>query len=1109
MLCFSPLGRAQTYRTWTQTAATKSSVGITTAGNWNPNGVPSALDNLVFSQSDTSSAKYILNNSVNLTNSFIFTNTDGYMIDVNNGTVSNKLYLPAAGIYQDASCTNLGVPSQKGSQGQNRVCLYIELTANSSILNDSTNETLYLRNSNNYTNTPAFTLGLDNRGFDLTVGGAGAIQFAGPATYTGGAIGGSGKLIKTGTGTVSLNATNTYTGTTLVRQGQLAIQTIHAGGGSFAVADNGGTSTTNASLSISLGASGQSLKISSLSLTNTTGVLNTNTLLIALSAMANVLPSVPVIYATNLTVVSNVYITITGSGYVPGIIPLIQYNNYIGGGTLITNSITSGVGAYLTNNTTAQQIQLVVQTVPSFLWAGKTNSTLAGQWDINGTSNWLNTANSPATPSFFQNGLSVQFNDTGLTNLVTLVTNVTPSVVLVTNNSLAYTFTNSGPVSTNGIVGSASLIKTGTGVLVLAMSNSFSGTTLVNGGILQAGAPNALSSSSHLTNSATLDLAGINQTVLSLNGTGVVTNSATTPVTLTILGVNNSSSGNINGPINENGSGSITLNKGLGMTTFSSGATGNYSGGTHVNAGNSNNRGIIIAGNNVLGTGPLYDEITGDTTLTADGSARTITNAIAMNYAFSFGSSGAGQLTLSGPVSLSGGGFTSFIINNDTNPVIFSGPITTPAGYFEYKTGPGTMTLKNSDFNQNTIPGVPADLPQIQRGGLVLDNSAVNFNGNNGNVTVDCQYGSSTASLMITNNASLTVANYLKLCNSGSPASSTNVVIVQNGTLNAGGIIMGSGSINSCQAVLKLLDGSILNVGKISNTTNGVVGTQIVLDGATINPIDNATSDFLSGMTNVMLNAGGVKLNGANTNTIHIAQNLNGSGGLRWSGTNGGDLTLDGVNTYTGDTVVQNGTLGGVGTLAGNLVLAKGTSLKIGEGADNQIGTFTVNGSATMTNNISCVLYLNTTNTPATNSYLVVTGSLAITNGNLVVNNNGPDLTVGAKFKLFSKAVAAGAFTNVALPAITDAGLAWQNNLAVDGSIQVISAVVSSPALGVSQSGSQLTFSWTGSFKLQSQTNTLSSGLGTNWLDYPGGSTSPVSVTINPANPAVFFRLSQ
>ena len=113
-------------------------------------------------------------------------------------------------------------------------------------------------------------------------------------------------------------------------------------------------------------------------------------------------------------------------------------------------------------------------------------------------------------------------------------------------------------------------------------------------------------------------------------------------------------------------------------------------------------------------------------------------------------------------------------------------------------------------------------------------------------------------------------------------------------------------------------------------------------------------------------------------------------------------------------------------------------------------------------------------------------------------------------FKLFSQA--AVGLTSVSLPAL-DAGLAWQNNLAVDGSIQVVVASVTPPPLEVSQAGYVLNFSWTNaSFHLQSQTNSLSVGLMTNsasWLDYPGGGTSPIGVTIDPVNPTVFFRLSQ
>ncbi len=85
----------------------------------------------------------------------------------------------------------------------------------------------------------------------------------------------------------------------------------------------------------------------------------------------------------------------------------------------------------------------------------------------------------------------------------------------------------------------------------------------------------------------------------------------------------------------------------------------------------------------------------------------------------------------------------------------------------------------------------------------------------------------------------------------------------------------------------------------------------------------------------------------------------------------------------------------------------------------------------------------------------------------------------------------------------------WQNDVATDGSVTVLTvSPITSPTLGVSQAGNTLTFSWTGPFKLQSQTNSLSVGLSNNWFTFPGGGTSPVNVTINPTNATVFFRLS-
>jgi hypothetical protein len=86
------------------------------------------------------------------------------------------------------------------------------------------------------------------------------------------------------------------------------------------------------------------------------------------------------------------------------------------------------------------------------------------------------------------------------------------------------------------------------------------------------------------------------------------------------------------------------------------------------------------------------------------------------------------------------------------------------------------------------------------------------------------------------------------------------------------------------------------------------------------------------------------------------------------------------------------------------------------------------------------------------------------------------------------------------MPCIAGAG--WVNNLAVDSSISVIGT----PTLNFTQAGNSIQFSWTGSFKLQSQTNSLSVGITANWTDYPGG-VSGVIVPIALTNETVFFRL--
>jgi subtilisin family serine protease len=66
------------------------------------------------------------------------------------------------------------------------------------------------------------------------------------------------------------------------------------------------------------------------------------------------------------------------------------------------------------------------------------------------------------------------------------------------------------------------------------------------------------------------------------------------------------------------------------------------------------------------------------------------------------------------------------------------------------------------------------------------------------------------------------------------------------------------------------------------------------------------------------------------------------------------------------------------------------------------------------------------------------------------------------------------------------------------------------PKLGLSYNAGngRLQLSWSNSnFRLQSQTNSLGTGLSAPWYNHPGGGTSPVVVTNKGTNPSVFYRL--
>lgn len=160
-----------------------------------------------------------------------------------------------------------------------------------------------------------------------------------------------------------------------------------------------------------------------------------------------------------------------------------------------------------------------------------------------------------------------------------------------------------------------------------------------------------------------------------------------------------------------------------------------------------------------------------------------------------------------------------------------------------------------------------------------------------------------------------------------------------------------------------------------------------------------------------------------------------------------GKLTLTGMSTYTGDTTVSAGTLS-----ISQPYIAKTSTVNIGA-----VGKLEMTFADT---NYVAKLFINGVQQP-----------------------NG---TYGA---------AGSGAANIDNTHFSGTGVLWVG-------------APPAPALSSSLNGSQLTLDWPvgPGWRLQSQTNSLSTGLSTNWSDVTGA-TPPYVTDISPEAPAVFFRL--
>jgi outer membrane autotransporter protein len=554
----------------------------------------------------------------------------------------------------------------------------------------------------------------------------------------------------------------------------------------------------------------------------------------------------------------------------------------------------------------------------------------------------------------------------------------------VTLNAGGGTFdvTDANVLAYNGVVtGPGNLTKVGTGTLTLAGVNTYGGMTTANAGVLRAGSKSGFSQNSAFTvnTGAVLDLNGFDNTVGSLSGSGVVSNTgggALSAATLSV-GADNTSTiftgtlldGVSTAPV------MLALNK-VGTGTLTLTGANNYSGGT-----------TITAGTLQLGDGGTTGSIIGNVT---DNGVFAVNRSD--TYTFAGVISGIGSFEQRGTG-------TTILIGNST----YLGGTTITAGTLQLGNG-GTAGSITGDVTDNgvfavnrsdtyTFPGAisgPGSFEQRGIGTTILIGNSTYIGGTTITAgTLQIGNGGTTGSITgdITNNGIL--------------------AFDRSNVLTFSGVITGMGSVQQNGTGTTVLTGdstyiggTTINAGTLQlgngGTTGSIVGN-VVDNGALIFNRSNTLT-----FSGVISGTGTVQQNGTGT-TVLVSDNT--YAGM--TTVNAGSLIVDGSIASAQTLVNAGGLLGGKGLIGGNLVNSGIVSPGNSPGALTVSDNYTQNTNGTLRIEIAGLL--------TSQHDLLVVGGHASLGGTLqLIPLNGFQLHVGDKVTfLTAKGGVSGNFSTV------------------------------------------------------------------------------------------------